>query len=214
MLHDHGAGREAREQRDHPIRLHVRLGPCPQPGGEPTRQRGPHRPIDRGGVDPDRAHKPPQRVGRMVQRGLHVRIAAVDARDPPVEGIGIDIAREQQRKTEQQPVRRHHQGSDRRDTDPTVEGRAQQQQETADRQDRGRDADRQDRVARDAGQADANGEVRQRAVGLPVQGEQRLVRGPRRGSHHSHREEPGGGQRERTSAVGGHRSGPHDAVHG
>ena len=157
----------------------------------------------------------PEGIGRMVQRRLHVPIAAVDARDPSVEGVGVHVAREQQRKPQQQRVRGHHQRGHRSDAvHSSVERGAQQQQESADRQHGGRHAHGQDRVAGDARQPESHGELGQRTVGLSRRGEQRLIGRPGRRPDEGHREQPDGGERERAGTVGGHRSSSRDPLHG
>ena len=94
---DHEQGREAGHDRDRPVGGHL-VGRAAEHLGDHRRGHRPERPVDRRRVDPLRAHEDPERVARELERRPDVGVRVVHARDPSVERVRVDVAREQQRQ--------------------------------------------------------------------------------------------------------------------
>jgi hypothetical protein len=136
----------------------------------------------------------------VIERRLDVGIAAIDPGDPTVERVRVDVAREEQRHQQQQRVRAEHDDRDRPDRHLPAERFAQQQEESAGRQQGGHDPDREQWIALQAIEVESHGHVAEEPVGLSARRERRLVRGARGGGDDRHEQDAEAGEQERSRA--------------
>jgi hypothetical protein len=188
----HQNGAHARDDRDHAVRVHLsdRRG---EPPSEHTRQRAEQGSVDGGGVDPLRAEEMPERIVRVGERRVDVWVAVIDADDPPVEGIGVDVPREQQWKPEQYDVIARNQQQHGTEGDVSPPGLKQQEQERRDREHGDEHAGRHQRVAGQAVEEQLTPDPDERSIGGKPLGQHRLERRARRGGEYCEREDSDGG---------------------
>ena len=97
-------------------------------------------------------------------------------------------------------MRADHDDRDRPDRHPSAEGLAQQQEERGGRQQRGEDADREQRVALETIEVERHGDVAEDPVGLSARRERRLVRRARGRGDDRHEQDAEAGEQERPRA--------------